>query len=154
MNTAGRLQRACLRVNAARVQGIKISAQNLENAVAGTQLYVLQPGDDEDEVKELVMTDMSDIFDKKEPEGVCVQASTLGSLEALLEFLGSDAVRAPRDTRSSADGLASARANDAIRLLATCLCVSRRCVAGAHAGACVPPELGARVRSRLAQPPS
>ena len=80
-------------MNAARVQGIKISAQNLENAVAGTQLYVLQAGDDEDEVKELVMTDMSDIFDKKEPEGVCVQASTLGSLEALLEFLGSDAVR-------------------------------------------------------------
>lgn len=28
-------------------------------------------------------------------EGVCVQASTLGSLEALLEFLRSDAVRIP-----------------------------------------------------------
>lgn len=28
-------------------------------------------------------------------EGVCVQASTLGSLEALLEFLKSDAVRIP-----------------------------------------------------------
>ena len=39
------------------------------------------------------MSDMSDIFDKKEDNGVCVQASTLGSLEALLEFLGTDAVR-------------------------------------------------------------
>jgi translation initiation factor 5B len=74
-------------------QGIKIAAPNLESAVAGTQLYVVGSHDDEDELKELVMEDMSDIFDKKEPEGVCVQASTLGSLEALLEFLGSDAVR-------------------------------------------------------------
>ena len=74
-------------------QGIKIAAQNLENAVAGTQLYVVGPEDDEDELKELVMSDMSDIFDKKEPEGVCVQASTLGSLEALLEFLSTEAVR-------------------------------------------------------------
>lgn len=77
-------------------QGIKIAAQNLENAVAGTQLYVVGPDDDEEELKELVMTDMSDIFDKKEAEGVCVQASTLGSLEALLEFLGTDAVRCLR----------------------------------------------------------
>ena len=75
-------------------QGIKISAQNLEQAVAGTQMYVIGPEDDEEELRDLVMEDMSDIFDKKEPEGVCVQASTLGSLEALLEFLGSDAVRA------------------------------------------------------------
>lgn len=73
-------------------QGIKISAPNLENAVAGTQLFVVGKEDDEDELKDLVMEDMSDIFDKKEPEGVCVQASTLGSLEALLEFLSSDAV--------------------------------------------------------------
>lgn len=74
-------------------QGIKISAQHLEHAVAGTQLYVVGPEDDEEELRDLVMEDMSDIFDKKEPEGVCVQASTLGSLEALLEFLGSEAVR-------------------------------------------------------------
>lgn len=73
-------------------QGIKISAPHLESAVAGTQLFVVGKDDDEDELKDLVMEDMSDIFDKKEPEGVCVQASTLGSLEALLEFLGSDAV--------------------------------------------------------------
>lgn len=73
-------------------QGIKMSAPNLEYAVAGTQLYVVGKDDDEEELKELVMEDMSDIFDKKEPEGVCVQASTLGSLEALLEFLSSDAV--------------------------------------------------------------
>lgn len=73
-------------------QGIKIAAQNLEHAVAGTQLYVVQAEDSEEELKDLVMSDMSDIFDRKEPEGVCVQASTLGSLEALLTFLASDAV--------------------------------------------------------------
>jgi translation initiation factor 5B len=76
-------------------QGIKIAAQGLEHAVAGTQLYVVQPEDSEEELKDLVMSDMSDIFDRKEPEGVCVQASTLGSLEALLTFLASEAVRCP-----------------------------------------------------------
>ena len=75
------------------MQGVKLSAPNLEHAVAGTQLCVLRDGDDEDEVKDLVMADMSDIFERKQGEGVCVQASTLGSLEALLEFLGSEAVR-------------------------------------------------------------
>ncbi|KAG2422261.1 hypothetical protein HYH02_015465, partial [Chlamydomonas schloesseri] len=48
--------------------------------------------DDEEELKDAVMEDMADIFSKvdKGGEGVCVQASTLGSLEALLTFLSSD----------------------------------------------------------------
>ncbi len=43
-------------------QGIKISAQNLEYAVAGTQMYVLGPDDDVEELKEEAMSDMTDIF--------------------------------------------------------------------------------------------
>ncbi|KAI3820046.1 hypothetical protein L1987_13902 [Smallanthus sonchifolius] len=70
-------------------QGIKITAQNLEHAVAGTSLYVVGPDDDVEEIKESVMDDMRNVMSRidKSGEGVYVQASTLGSLEALLEFL-------------------------------------------------------------------
>lgn len=55
------------------------------------------PEDDEEELKATVMEDMADIFDKvdKGGEGVCVQASTLGSLEALLSFLSTPEVNIP-----------------------------------------------------------
>jgi translation initiation factor 5B len=69
--------------------GLKISAQNLENAVAGSQLLVLGPRDDLEELKDEVMQDLATILSRidKSGKGVCVQASTLGSLEALLSFL-------------------------------------------------------------------
>lgn len=78
-------------------QGIKITAQGLEHAVAGTQLYVVGPEDDVDAVKEEAMEDVKGVLSRvdKTGEGVCVQASTLGSLEALLEFLKSPAVQIP-----------------------------------------------------------
>ncbi|KAK9798489.1 hypothetical protein WJX73_000508 [Symbiochloris irregularis] len=80
-------------VKAAR--GIKIAAQGLEHAVAGTQMLVARKDDDLEALKEEVMEDMQDIFASvdRSGEGVCVQASTLGALEALLEFLRSDAVK-------------------------------------------------------------
>lgn len=80
--------------------GIKIAANGLENAVAGTQLFVAGADDDLEAVKDEVMEDMQDIFSSvdKTGEGVCVQASTLGSLEALLEFLKSDDVQIPVST--------------------------------------------------------
>ncbi|CAN6472370.1 unnamed protein product [Victoria cruziana] len=72
-------------------QGIKITAQGLEHAIAGTQLYVVGPDDDLEDIKKEAMSDMENIMKRidKSGEGVCVQASTLGSLEALLEFLKS-----------------------------------------------------------------
>jgi len=69
--------------------GIKICAPGLENAVAGTELYVVGEDDDLDELKEGVQEDVDSIlanFEKK-TEGVFVKASTLGSLEALIQFL-------------------------------------------------------------------
>lgn len=73
-------------------QGIKISADGLDKAVAGTQLLVARNPTDADEVsylREEVMKDFQTILQNvdKSGEGVYVQASTLGSLEALLEFL-------------------------------------------------------------------
>ncbi|EIE19434.1 P-loop containing nucleoside triphosphate hydrolase protein [Coccomyxa subellipsoidea C-169] len=78
-------------------QGVKLAAQNLETAVAGTQLHVLHKPEDLEGLKLLAMKDMEDIFKSvdRSGEGVCVQASTLGSLEALLEFLRSPAVKIP-----------------------------------------------------------
>ncbi|GFZ09929.1 eukaryotic translation initiation factor 2 (eIF-2) family protein [Actinidia rufa] len=78
-------------------QGIKITAQGLEHAIAGTGLYVVGPDDDLEDIKESAMEDMKSVLSRidKTGEGVCVQASTLGSLEALLEFLKSPAVSIP-----------------------------------------------------------
>merc|ERR1711977_283540 len=70
-------------------QGVKICANDLEGALAGTPLFVLGPEDDEEDLKDEVVGDVQSILGQvdKSGEGVCVQASTLGSLEALLEFL-------------------------------------------------------------------
>ncbi|XP_066360701.1 eukaryotic translation initiation factor 5B-like isoform X2 [Miscanthus floridulus] len=78
-------------------QGVKISAQGFEHAIAGTALYVLGPDDDLDKLKEAVMEEMTQVRSRidKSGEGVYVQASTLGSLEALTEFLKSPAVNIP-----------------------------------------------------------
>ncbi len=89
MRVKGQYQRHSV-IHAA--QGVKISAEGLEKAVAGTQLLVVPDPNDEDELeyaKKEVMTDFSDTLKNaaKTSRGVYVQASTLGSLEALLEFL-------------------------------------------------------------------
>ncbi|KAL5714108.1 hypothetical protein ACHQM5_016113 [Ranunculus cassubicifolius] len=78
-------------------QGIKITAQGLEHAIPGTSLYVVGPDEDVEDAKEAAMQDMDSVMSRidKSGEGVCVQASTLGSLEALLEFLKSPAVNIP-----------------------------------------------------------
>ncbi|GAA5882713.1 hypothetical protein JCM16303_006557 [Sporobolomyces ruberrimus] len=69
--------------------GIKIVAPDLEKAIAGSRLLVCGEDDDEDELREEVMSDLTNLLGSvdKSGRGVCVQASTLGSLEALLEFL-------------------------------------------------------------------
>jgi translation initiation factor 5B len=57
-------------------------------------LLVVGPEDDEDDLKEEVMSDLTTLFENidKSGRGVCVQASTLGSLEALLDFLKSSKI--------------------------------------------------------------
>ncbi|KAK4541677.1 hypothetical protein LTR36_007821 [Oleoguttula mirabilis] len=72
--------------------GVKITANGLDNAIAGSRLLVAKNKDDEDEIEELeedVMGDLENLMSRisKSGRGVTVQASTLGSLEALLEFL-------------------------------------------------------------------
>jgi len=69
--------------------GVKIAANDLENAIAGSRLMVVGPDDDEEDLEEEVMSDLENLLSKvsTDARGVSVQASTLGSLEALLEFL-------------------------------------------------------------------
>lgn len=74
--------------------GVKICANGLDDAVAGTQLLIPSKNSTADEIeflKEEVMKDMGEIFSSvdRTGNGVYVMASTLGSLEALLVFLKS-----------------------------------------------------------------
>lgn len=69
--------------------GVKISAPGLEGAIAGSRLMVVGPDDDEDDIVDEVEADLVTLMSRVEKtgRGVSVQASTLGSLEALLDFL-------------------------------------------------------------------
>ena len=61
----------------------------MEKAIAGSRLLVVGPDDEEDDMRDEVMSDLTSLLNSidKSGRGVCVQASTLGSLEALLDFL-------------------------------------------------------------------
>ncbi|KAH3902859.1 probable Eukaryotic translation initiation factor 5B [Saccharomycodes ludwigii] len=69
--------------------GVKIAANDLEKAVSGSRLLVVGPDDDEEDLMDDVMDDLTGLLDSVDNtgKGVVVQASTLGSLEALLDFL-------------------------------------------------------------------
>ncbi|KAK3778828.1 hypothetical protein RRG08_013094 [Elysia crispata] len=70
-------------------QGVKIIAKDMEKALAGLPLYVAHDNDEKEYYKEEVAAVLKDTLEsiKVQERGVFVQASTLGSLEALLEFL-------------------------------------------------------------------
>jgi translation initiation factor 5B len=71
--------------------GIKIVAPEIGRAIAGTPLLVVETekGDDVEDVKEDCQSDVSRVLKSLQTDarGVMVQASTLGALEALLQFL-------------------------------------------------------------------
>ena len=75
--------------------GVKISAQNLEGALAGSPLVVVR--DDPDEIAlacQNITADISAVFRSvdRTGEGVYVMASTVGALEALLEYMRSSKI--------------------------------------------------------------
>mmetsp|Transcript_53471 Transcript_53471/g.73052 ORF Transcript_53471/g.73052 Transcript_53471/m.73052 type:complete len:977 (-) Transcript_53471:281-3211(-) len=69
--------------------GLKICATGLESAVAGSPIMVVGEDDDVEDIKEEVMRDFSSLVTNlgTDTHGVFAAASTLGALEALLEFL-------------------------------------------------------------------
>ncbi|XP_028324526.1 eukaryotic translation initiation factor 5B [Gouania willdenowi] len=70
-------------------QGVKILGKDLEKALAGLPLLVAHKDDEIPVLKDELEGELKQTLDsfKLEEKGVYVQASTLGSLEALLEFL-------------------------------------------------------------------
>jgi len=69
--------------------GIKISANDLDKALAGSELYIIRKEEDEEMYREMLEEEIRKVKKsiKLVDEGVLVAASTLGSLEALLQFL-------------------------------------------------------------------
>ena len=69
--------------------GVKVIGNGLEKVMAGTPVMIVGEYDEEEDIKQEVMADLSRLQDKlsTDKKGVMVQASTLGALEALLQFL-------------------------------------------------------------------
>mmetsp|Transcript_24979 Transcript_24979/g.28784 ORF Transcript_24979/g.28784 Transcript_24979/m.28784 type:complete len:971 (-) Transcript_24979:236-3148(-) len=72
--------------------GVKIIGNGLDKVMAGTPMMICGEYDEEEDIKEEVMSDLSKLTNKlnTDSKGVMVQASTLGALEALLQFLRED----------------------------------------------------------------
>ncbi|XP_012217900.1 eukaryotic translation initiation factor 5B [Linepithema humile] len=70
-------------------QGVKIAAKDLEKAIAGLNMQVAQKPDEVEVIKEEIAKELSSALGniRLAERGVYVQASTLGALEALLDFL-------------------------------------------------------------------
>ncbi|KAL1115953.1 hypothetical protein AAG570_005448 [Ranatra chinensis] len=75
-------------------QGVKIAAKDLEKVIAGLNLRVAQKPDEVEILREEVGRELKHALSgiKLQERGVYVQASTLGSLEALLEFLRTSSI--------------------------------------------------------------
>jgi translation initiation factor 5B len=70
--------------------GVKIFANELENALAGSPVYVYKTEEEADRYAADITSDFNSIikdFLSKTGKGIMVQASTLGSLEAILTYL-------------------------------------------------------------------
>ncbi|MBI1935179.1 translation initiation factor IF-2 [Candidatus Woesearchaeota archaeon] len=71
-------------VNAA--SGVKISAPELENAVAGMPLRGCLP-EDIDKTKEEIKKEVGEVLIETDRQGIVIKADSLGSLEALIKML-------------------------------------------------------------------
>lgn len=77
--------------------GFKIYAMDLETAIPGSTVLREDPGDNIEDLKECVMADIHDIAQqfKFSHVGVYLNASSLGSMEALITYLSSEKTKVP-----------------------------------------------------------
>ena len=87
-------------VRAAR--GVRVVAGDLGQALPGSPLLLCRNPKEEAEARDLVQADWAAMLSSVDSsgKGVCVQASTLGSLEALLTFLQESKIPVPHPKKS------------------------------------------------------
>lgn len=66
--------------------GVKLVAPNIEEAIAGSALYVIEEEDKSDAISK-IEDELANILVETDDAGVIVKADALGSLEALVNFL-------------------------------------------------------------------
>ncbi|MEM1685343.1 MAG: translation initiation factor IF-2 [Acidilobaceae archaeon] len=67
--------------------GVRIAAQGLEDALAGSPIYIIQSDSDLEKMVEIVREEVKSIIVRTENIGVVIKADTLGTLEAIVEAL-------------------------------------------------------------------
>lgn len=67
--------------------GVKISAPNLEDAVAGAPMYVALTDEDVEQLKQRVEKEIGEFRTITDKQGIILKTDTLGSLEAFTQFL-------------------------------------------------------------------
>lgn len=66
--------------------GIKISAPNLEEVIAGSPILIVKSESEVERAKKLVQKEVEEVEFVKQVEGVVLKADTLGGLEALIKL--------------------------------------------------------------------
>ncbi len=72
--------------------GVKISAPELENVIAGSPLRIV-PKNKVDEAKEEILKEIEEVAIETDEEGIIIKADTMGSLEALANELRKNNVK-------------------------------------------------------------
>src|SRR3989344_2863608 len=67
--------------------GVKISAPDVEKAIAGMPVIAVQTKEEIEKAKESVQNEVADVLIETEKEGVVIKADNIGSLEALIKLL-------------------------------------------------------------------
>ena len=67
--------------------GVKIAAPGLDEAIAGSPLYVVEREEELEEIKRRVMEEIESAIIRTDKTGVVAKADTIGTLEALVEAL-------------------------------------------------------------------
>jgi len=72
--------------------GVKIFAPGLEDALAGSQVFVARNEEEEKNLKNQITSEIRNILISTEKDGVILRADTLGSLEAITKMLTSEKI--------------------------------------------------------------
>ncbi|MBI2084730.1 MAG: translation initiation factor IF-2 [Candidatus Aenigmarchaeota archaeon] len=72
--------------------GVRISAPNLENVIAGSPIIAVKSEDDVEDAKMQVQQEVESVSFDRDVSGVVIKANTLGGLEAMIKLLGGEGI--------------------------------------------------------------